>query len=83
MSTDNFNFKLGRMRLNVERKREFVKKHIEELQAIETEFQLLCPHKDVERREVMVTGNDFYYRNEPHVEIVCKLCGFKTVKKLN
>jgi hypothetical protein len=80
--TDNFNFKLGRMRMNVERKREFVRKNVEELEAMEEEFRLMCPHKEVETREVMIQGSDFYYRNEPHLEVKCKLCGYTTLRRL-
>jgi aspartate carbamoyltransferase regulatory subunit len=80
--TDNFNFKLGRARMNYERKREFVEKHVAELEELKAEFQLMCPHKEVETKEIMVQGNDFYYRNEPHLQVTCKYCGYQTLRKL-
>ena len=82
MSTDGFSFKLGRMRMNVERKRISVAKQQQELEQMEVEFQMMCPHAEVDRKEVMIQGNDFYYRNEPHIITTCKVCGYETRRKL-
>lgn len=81
MSTDGFNFKLGRMRLNVERKRESVKKNQDELLVLEEEFHIMCPHREVTRTEVILQG-DFYNKNVPHIEVKCNLCGYATLKRV-
>ncbi len=80
--TDSFNFKLGRMRLNVERKRAFVQKHTEELEVMEEELKRTCPHAEVTTRQIMVQSNDFYHSNEPQLEIVCKVCGLTTYRRI-
>lgn len=81
MSTDNFNFKLGKMRHNVERKRDYVERIIEELAVLEDEFRLMCPHKEFSTQEIMIQGSDFYHRNEPHTQYTCTVCGFQRVVK--
>ncbi len=76
--TTGFNFKLGRARLNVERKREFVKRHQQELADLEAEFQLLCPHAEVEKIPVLTSAD--FYNPVVKMKVVCKLCGFTITK---
>lgn len=72
---NNFKFRLGRMRLNVDRKREMVEKHQEELEQMILELQLTCPHTEVETVPVPVLDNDFH---APRNQVVtrCKYCGY-------
>lgn len=77
--TDGFNFKLGRMRMNVERKREFVRKHSDELENMETELRMTCPHerKNIKVVDEVVELNDFHNRRQNIRSFVCSVCGFK------
>ena len=80
MSTDGLNFRLGRMRLNVDRKREAVKKHQDELAQMEDAFRLTCPHVEFDQKPVLVPSADFYCHVEPRIELTCKMCGLVRLK---
>lgn len=75
--TDGFNFKLGRMRMNVERKREFVRKHADELEKMEVELRMTCPHesKNITVVDTQVELTDFYNRVRDVRTYACAVCG--------
>jgi hypothetical protein len=75
--TSGFNFRLGRKRVNVERKREQVAKLQDELDIMVMEFQLLCPHTEVEAIPAPVPVNNSGLSSPPNpVEYRCTYCGY-------
>ncbi len=78
--TDGFNFKLGRLRMNVERKGIFVEKHQAELEEMRAELQLMCPHREVEATIEYPPDEGRAVVPPPKLVTKCKLCGFTMIR---
>jgi len=79
--TQGFNFLLGRLRMNVERKREFVARHMAELADMEAKLVHTCPHVNVTRTLTTPTTTDFYNQQARAYKVTCDLCGFSVVRE--